>query len=381
VLLLVPSGCASAPDRQAGDQSTGRTAVALRVAATRTRRFVVGLYDASGAYPQVKGDGVELTAVNASLRRAVVSDQRGYVAAMGDTRPGHVGALCGGIYETWVDSRLVSASTSVVSALLAAFELNPCGNDAQGWVSMTVRVPSGVPVRFSELFANPARGFRVLANAWKRQFRRSDRVQGKVVTAYPEVFAPRAFRNAYFALAPHGLAVGFRQVGPTSRLHAIVPYRTLRPYLSNLGLRLIASVRPARYGRLPRYGIAASSLPALNGPPAEPVRHRFFRTSRRTRVDCELADGVRNLPNFVECLIAPSPTRALRVDMSPSARLRICHGIRCMSNVPLHETRLGQGEWVESNRFFCVAVNSGVRCLNLDGRGFLLGPKGLTRVS
>jgi hypothetical protein len=70
VLWLVPSGCASGPDKQTRQQSTGRTAASLGVAATRTRRFVVGLYDASGAYPQVKGDGVELAAVNASLRRA-----------------------------------------------------------------------------------------------------------------------------------------------------------------------------------------------------------------------------------------------------------------------------------------------------------------------
>jgi hypothetical protein len=63
--LCIRSGQADSP---AIDWPYGR--VARCVAATRTRRFVVGLYDASGAYPQVKGDGVELAAVNASLRRA-----------------------------------------------------------------------------------------------------------------------------------------------------------------------------------------------------------------------------------------------------------------------------------------------------------------------
>jgi hypothetical protein len=42
--------------------------------------------------------------------------------------------------------------------------------------------------------------------------------------------------------------------------------------------------------------------------------------------------------------------------------------------------RPDQGEWIESNHFFCVAVHASIRCLNLDGPGFLLGPKGLTRV-
>src|SRR5262249_54452273 len=143
--------------------ASNRLAVRLRRWATRTRRFVIGLYDASGAYPHVKGDGVELAAVNAGRRRGVVSGQRGNLRAQGDPRPGPVGALCGGIYEMWVDPRLVSASTSVVSALLPAFELKPCGNDAQGWVSMTLRVPSGVSVRLSELFASRAQGLRVLA--------------------------------------------------------------------------------------------------------------------------------------------------------------------------------------------------------------------------
>jgi len=38
-----------------------------------------------------------------------------------------------------------------------------------------------------------------------------------------------------------------------------------------------------------------------------------------------------------------------------------------MSNAPLHEITLDEGEWIESNYLFLCAVNAGVRCLNLDG--------------
>src|SRR5438045_1551729 len=108
-----------------------RAAQPLRLAAARTPRFVVGLYNASGTYPQVAGGGRKLRAVNAGLRGALAADQRRYVSGIGD--PHDVGAECGGIYATSIDPRLVSASTVVVSALLPAVELYPCGNDGHGW--------------------------------------------------------------------------------------------------------------------------------------------------------------------------------------------------------------------------------------------------------
>jgi hypothetical protein len=141
---------------------------------------------------------------------------------------------------------LLSASSVVVSALLPALELNFCGNEGQGWVSVTVLVPSGRPVSLLDLFAQPSRDLRTLADAWKSQFRKSDPNESGVVKLYPEFFGAKAISRAYFALTPHGLAVGFWQVGPTARLKAVVPYTVLQPHLSKLGKTLVAGVRTAR---------------------------------------------------------------------------------------------------------------------------------------
>ncbi len=50
-----------------------------------------------------------------------------------------------------------------------------------------------------------------------------------------------ALATAQFALLPNGLAVGV--VESYGRDDALVPYRALRPYLSRLGLRLVAGAR------------------------------------------------------------------------------------------------------------------------------------------
>jgi hypothetical protein len=238
---------------------------------------------------------------------------------------------------TSLEARLVSASSVVVSAMLPALELYPCGNDGAGWVSMTVQVPSGRPVSLRDLFAQPGEGLRALAAAWRERFRRQ-RVGRVLLHDRPRDFRADAFRDAFFALTPSGLAIGFWQDGPTNRLHAIVPYDAVRPYLSRLGMRLVAGIRrPTFGGRDPRLD--------FHRPPITLPRriHAFFVGIGRRAPVCELAEGTPHLRTFVHCVVIGAAARAVAVDLT-RRRIRVCHGIRCASNAPEKVRRLGEGE-------------------------------------
>ena len=354
------AGCSS--------ESNRHQARPLRVVGTPTTRFVASFYDAGGTYPQVRLPGTRLSRVNAAIRHAIAADQRRYAAGVGDWM--HDGA-CGGIYVTSIDPQLISASTAVVSALLPALELYPCGNDGRGWVSMTIRVPSGRRLGLTDLFARPNQGLSVVAAAWRERFRRQD-VGRILLHAYPRDFRTEAFRHAFFALTPSGLAIGFWQDGPTDRLHAIVPYDVVRPHLSELGATLVAGVqRPTFGGRSPRAD--------FRRPPVMlPGRvHTFFKGTGRGAAECELADGVPHLPAFVLCLAAATPARAVRVELTRT-RMRVCHGSRCVSNAPENVKTLGNGEYIASKSFTCVSIRGAIRCWADPGpAGFLLGVRGL----
>jgi hypothetical protein len=218
-----------------------QTVSPLTVIAVPTPRLAVRRYDTSGTYPQVRSSVWDLRQVNASLRRAVFADQRKFAPR---ARRGAVGTAkwYRGVYRTSVDRRLISASTVVVSALMPATEQYPGGSLGKGWLASTVRVPTGAPVTISDLFANPSRGLRVLAKAWKSHFPRTD----PCIRLHLSDYLPMASNYRHFALTPRGLAVGFWQEAACSPLHATVQYAVLRPYLSELGTGLIAAVRNAR---------------------------------------------------------------------------------------------------------------------------------------
>ena len=240
-----------------GSRSDARALTVVRVL---TPRLEVRRYDTSGAYPQVRGAGVDLRAVKGALRGAVLRAQRAYAR---DARrevaevPSPKG--CRGVYQTWVRPRLMSASTVVVSALVPTLELYPCGNDGATWISATIRVPSGKSVAVTELFASP-RGLRALASAVRRQIlsgdacvrdsQRNEKALGLAEEAQNLDASPAHYR--YFALTVSGLAVGFpiSTIGAPScnRVETTVPYAVVRPYLSELGRQLVAGVRRPRFG-------------------------------------------------------------------------------------------------------------------------------------
>ena len=220
------------------------TVSTLAVVEARTPRLTVPRYDTSGTYPQVRGGGLDLRAVNRALRAAVLADQRAYAAYAHKEKP-RVAYRERGVYKTAVDRRYVSASTVVVSALIPlTTEVFPGQHNGDGWLGMTARVPSGKRLTITELFANPDQGIKVLATAWKARIRQSG--GGRCLRIYPEAYRPTIRNYRAFALAPRGIAVGSWEVAACYRLVATVPYRILQPYLSELGSTLVAGVRRPR---------------------------------------------------------------------------------------------------------------------------------------
>ena len=245
-VILLSGVLASAESTAEVANLTSRSTTSpLTVVALPTPRFHVPRYDTSGTYPQVRDGALDLRAVNVSLHAAVLADQRAYapharmsVVAAGDA--------CRGIYQTSIDRRLISASSVVVSALLPATKLYPCGNEGKTWLAVTVQVPGGQRISVSDLFLDPSRGLRVLATSWLAQVRRTEPAVWPCVAKNLAAYRPsaRAYRN--FALTPNGLAVGFWQAPACSRLQGTVPYTMLRRYLSPSAIKLIAGVRAPR---------------------------------------------------------------------------------------------------------------------------------------
>lgn len=109
--------------------------------------------------------------------------------------------------------------------------------------------------------------------------------------------------------------------------------------------------------------------------------HRFFEQNASPPVYCEVAAGVPGLGTFAYCLTAPTPAKAVSVQMTAAARLEVCHGVGCMSNPPETEQVLRTGASMSAGPFRCTSTAGGVRCLVTKlGHGFLLGPHGLTKV-
>jgi hypothetical protein len=239
VLILTTLGFSSAAGR-----SSDVEAVPLKVIAAATPRFPVPRYETKGTYPQVRDGDVDLRGVNVALREAVLADQRAYAPYARREKP-RVQYKEYGVYRTAINRRLLSASTVVVSALLPSTrEVFPGQHGGDAWLGITVRVPSGAPVTITGLFANPRRGLRVLAMAWKTRIRQTS--AAPCLRIYPEDYTPTVAHYKDFALTPRGIAVGTGEVEACYRLVATVPYRVLRPHLSKLGAALIAGLRRAR---------------------------------------------------------------------------------------------------------------------------------------
>jgi WD40-like Beta Propeller Repeat len=103
--------------------------------------------------PAAHRPSINLRRVNRAIR-ALVEDQRRFaVRARRQAAEGQHG-----VYRTRVMRKYVSASTVVVSALMAATrEAFPGQHEGDGWLAITVRVGSGRQVALNEMFARPTR--------------------------------------------------------------------------------------------------------------------------------------------------------------------------------------------------------------------------------
>jgi hypothetical protein len=238
VLAVAASGCGSHA------HATGaRNASPLGIVSAATPRFPVAHFLTQGTFPQARDPKLALGSVNDALRSAIVADQRTFAAyarryvkrAAGRRPRGHLG-----FYETELDRPLFAASTVVLSALLprsrSVLGAPLRSGDLSGWLGITIRVPSGARVRLPDLFAERAEAMRVIEGRI-----RADKLLAPSVRRDPAA----ALANPQFALLPSGLAIGVVEIGWQDDV--IVPYSALRPYLSRLGLELVAGVRWADF--------------------------------------------------------------------------------------------------------------------------------------
>lgn len=177
--------------------SSRKEVAPIAIVEVRTPRLRVPRYATNGTYPQVRAGSVDVRHVNAALRAVVRADQHAYAAYARTEKP-NVVYRQRGVYRTAVDRRFVSASTVVVSALLPVTrELFPGQHGGDGWLGITVRVPSGVRVRTADLFRNPEGGLRLLAAAWKARVRQTS--GAPCVRLYPGNYSPTTENYRDFA--------------------------------------------------------------------------------------------------------------------------------------------------------------------------------------
>jgi hypothetical protein len=125
----------------------------------------------------------------------------------------------------------------------------------------------------------------------------------------------------------------------------------------------------------------AAALTLAAGAGAATGIHRFIGVRGTANLDCELAAAVPGLGTFVYCLSAPTPSKAVSVQMSAAGKLTVCRGMKCMSNPPDNVTMLRPSQSIKAGPFRCTALKSSMRCLVARlGHGFLIGPHGLTRL-
>ena len=253
-------------------------AEALEVVQARTPPLPVPQYRyvTSGTYPQVSGGDRSLSAVNAAITKAMVDHQRDYVRdgiyrTYGRHYKGFENSASPGIFTTGPRTmassilsrptkrakasqpKLISASTTVVSALVPVLELYPGGNDGSVWMGFTVRAPGGSPVYLRDILKRPKQAIPAIGVIARSRLAHTDKgVHGELNSKMDREFvvrsfAPRAKHGVRWALTPTGFAIGY-PVGsvsavPSGRIAVTIPYWRLGPYLSGQGRELIAGVR------------------------------------------------------------------------------------------------------------------------------------------
>ena len=105
---------------------------------------------------------------------------------------------------------------------------------------------------------------------------------------------------------------------------------------------------------------------------------RWFITPGKNGVSCEL--GLRrpyiHPGTYVWCLAyrgGRSYKTARAVQMSSTAKLSVCRGLKCIGNNPDHDPTLRVGRSIDFGPFRCTSLTEGVRCVVPRlGHGFRL---------
>jgi hypothetical protein len=245
LVVSVGALCASALGYEASAHGRVHPLAVAELKTPRIRSSCVTGITVGGRYPQVFDEGVPLRAVNAALRAAALVDERWLISGgcpAGPDGPPPADYMP----HPGIESR-ISASSVVVSALMFAASAPPGANFSYDWTAVTVRVATATRVTLAALFRSPRKGLEALAAVARARL--SAQMSGScwVRSPTPTGIAPTPSNYRYFALATHGLALGFtagavdpQDCGP---LLITIPYTVLHPYLSSLGRQLIAGVR------------------------------------------------------------------------------------------------------------------------------------------
>lgn len=238
----------AAIDRAAAARKAEQTRLATRpltVTSVRVPPISLPNYDTSGSYPQVSGGGLDLTSVNAALRDEVLRDQAQYVQLErkyygttldNDPYPG--------TYKLSFSPTLMSASTSVVSTMYPSLELFPGGNDGQGWMYLTVPVPSGKAVELVDLLTSKSRGLQAIAVYVEEHLLAT---RDSCARDSHGGFDPTVENYRNFALTVRGLDIGLGQgqIGDAAcgAIRVTVPWSVAGPQLNATGQRLRNGLR------------------------------------------------------------------------------------------------------------------------------------------
>ena len=104
-----------------------------------------------------------------------------------------------------------------------------------------------------------------------------------------------------------------------------------------------------------------------SGAPTSLTSARFVSPSRN--LSCEMADrDVRG--SYVHCQSKRQPHS---VRMTPTGRLRPCHGGDCLGDPAANTRVLGYAQRITVGRFQCASHRAGIRCTVIrSGKGFLI---------
>ncbi|MGA2037610.1 MAG: hypothetical protein ABSH04_08525 [Acidimicrobiales bacterium] len=185
----------------------------------------------------------------------MLADEQSYaaMAVSEEARVAYVPEAGPGVYALTPRSDLMSASSTVVSALIPALRLFPGGNDGEGWLSTTIDVSSGKSIQILDLFEAPAAALRAIGTsahafvmAGNSCVRGEDLYLEQTRQPVPG-FSPTGANYRYLALTRAGLAVGFpngQLASPScGRVEVTIPYKVIAPYLNKVGKSLVSGVR------------------------------------------------------------------------------------------------------------------------------------------